>query len=382
MYLKSLLIAFTLLLGFLPITAQANQPRVGSKCPGPNATTKVAGIDLQCKKSGNSLKWAIKQSKNSVGIYAWTPKENLVAAAIQRRIGTLRQADKSISVTIPIEFEGNVPADAINSLKLQIKYVSEAYPEVFQIYKNKFIVYQTNKWAIEKAQANKCPIPSVVQDPPMSAHSEAIFCDQENSSTTVISFLNWSSYEKYDFSPIRLVGGFDEWANQVGQEGGGSSIQNFYNKSRALGNGNPLPAWFEQGSQDVITSIALAVQTRKWRQASLSVGQVRNCPGQPIEKTEFYGPESNWCEYDLGAIASELMVALYGFDAPISWFKEIDLASNQSRETTRSAWEQSFKNAYGDSLSTFYTWANAYSEYLGSNGKKKLPADLLRRLAK
>lgn len=381
MHIKSLLLSLTLLLASIPISAHANQPRIGSKCPGPNATTTVAGMDLLCKKSGTSFKWVAKPSKNRPGIYSWTPKQNVVTAAIQKRIFALRDPDKSISVSIPIEFEGKVPADAINSLKLQIKYITEAFPEVFNTYKNSFFVYQTGKWATEKAKLNKCPIPSAVLNPPMTAHSEAVFCDFENSSTTVSSFLNWSSYEKYDFAPIRQVGGFDEWANQAAQEGGGSSIQNHYNKSKTLGNWNPLPAWFEQGSQDVITSIALAIQSRKWRQASLSQGQVRNCPGQLIQKTEFYGPESKGCEYDLGAIASELMVALYGFDAPIMWFKEIELAPGQSREVIRSTWEQSFKNSYGDSLATFYAWSNAYSEYLGSNGNKKLPAELLRRLS-
>lgn len=382
MHLKSLSLILALLLACQSIAAQANQPRVGDNCPGVGAKTKVAGLDLECKKSGMNLKWALKASKLGTGIYAWTPKNNVVTAAIQRKIAGLRKADTTFTPNIPIEVERNVPKDAVDSLKLQIRYITQAFPEVFKTYTNRFIVYQTGQWAIEKAASNNCPVPSVVTDPPMSMHSEAVFCDVKNSSTNVVSFLNWSSYQKYDPAPIRIVGGLDEWANQAAQEGGGSSIQNYYNKSKPLRNGNPLPAWFEQGSQDVLTSIALAVQTRNWRQASLSQGQIRNCPGQRLQQTEFYGPESNYCEYDLGAIASELMVALYGFDAPISWFKEIELATNQSRETTRNAWEQSFKSAFGDSLSAFYRWADAYSEYLGSNGKKSLPSALLSRLTK
>jgi len=382
MRLKSWSLILALLLACQSITAQANQPRVGDKCPGVGAKTKVAGLDLECKKSGKNFKWVLIASKLGTGIYAWTPKNNVVTAAIQRKIAGLRKADTTLTVNIPIEVEQNVPKDAIDSLKLQIRYINQAFPEVFKAYTNKFIVYQTSQWAIDKAAANKCPVPSVVQDPPMSMHSEAVFCDVTNSSTTVVSFLNWSSYQKYDPAPIRIVGGLDEWANQAAQEGGGTSIQSYYNKSKSLRNGNPLPAWFEQGSQDVLTSIALAVQTRNWRQASLSQGQIRNCPGQRLQQTEFYGPETNWCEYDLGSIAAELMVALYGFDAPIAWFKEIELVANQSRETARNTWESSFQKAYGDSLSNFYKWADAYSEYLGSNGKKSLPSALLSKLSK
>jgi len=381
MRLKSLSFILALLLSCQSIASQANQPKVGDKCPGLGAKTKVAGLDLECKKSGKNFKWALKASKLGTGIYAWTPKNNVVTAAIQRKIAGLRKADTTFTANIPIEVEQNVPKDAIDSLKLQIRYITQAFPEVFKAYTSKFIVYRTGQWAIDKAESNNCPVPSVVKDPPLSMHSEAVFCDVTNSSTTVVSFLNWSSYQKYDPAPIRIVGGLDEWANQAAQEGGGSSIQGFYNKSKSLGNWNPLPAWFEQGSQDLLTSIALAVQTRNWRQASLSQGQIRNCPGQRLQQTEFYGPESNYCEYDLGAIASELMVALYGFDAPIAWFKEIELSANQSRETIRNAWESSFQRTYGDSLSTFYTWADAYSEYLGSNGKRNLPADLLNKLS-
>lgn len=382
MRLRTLIVILALLSALIPVSAQANQAKVGSKCPGIGATTRVTGLDLECKKSGKSFKWALSPSKLGTGIYAWTPKGNIVTATIQRRIANLRSADKSTSVNVLIEVEGNVPKAAVASLKLQIQYLVEAFPEVFKNYTNSFFIYQSSKWATEKALANKCPIPSVIKDPPMTMHSEAVFCDWSNSSTTLSSFLNWSSYEKYDLAPIRIVGGFDEWSNQAAQEGGGSSIQNYYNKSKSLWNGNPLPAWFEQGGQDQLTSIALAVQTRKWRQASLSNGEVRNCPGRQLTQTEFYGSESNGCEYDLGAIASELMVALYGFEAPISWFKEIELAPNQSKEVARSAWERSFKSAYGDSLSTFYKWAYAYSEYLGSNGRKSLPSDLLSRLSK
>lgn len=382
MKLKTLFVFIALILTSTSLVAQANQPRVGDKCPGVSAKTKVAGLELECKKLGKNFKWALRAPKLGTGIYAWTPKNNFVTAAIQRKIAGLRKADTTLTLNIPIEVEQNLPKDAMESLKLQIRYITQAFPEVFKAYTNKFIVYQSSQWAIHKAAANNCPVPSIVQDPPLSMHSEAVFCDVTNSSTTVVSFLNWNSYQKYDPAPIRIVGGLDEWANQVAQEGGGSSIQNYYNKSKSLRNGNPLPAWFEQGSQDVLTSIALAVQTRNWRQASLSQGQIRNCQGQRLQQTEFYGPETNYCEYDLGAIASELMVALYGFDAPIAWFKEIELAANQSREITRNAWESSFQRAYGDSLSNFYTWADAYSDYLGSNGKKSLPSKLLSRLTK
>jgi hypothetical protein len=365
------------------IPVAAIEPKAGAKCPGPNATASFAGFDWKCVKKGKKFVWQMTgpQKKKTVSIYTWIPKDNLVTAAIQRRISTLRQADKSLSINANIEAEGTIPADALKSIRDQHDYMIQAYPEVFPSYNNRIFIYQTAAWARAKAVENKCPVPGVVESPPAeSPHSEAVPCEFDTTKTSIGSFMNWSSFKKFDAVPSRSVGGLDEWANQFGQEGGGSSIQSFYNKSRQFGNYNPLPAWYEQGGQDMFTSIALAVQSRKWRQASLSSGQANNCNGYDIANTEFYGPGTKGCEYDLGAIANELLIALYGFDGPIAWFKAISLEPRKSPNEITAAWRSSFKEVYGLELSQFYSWANAYGKYMVSDGKSKFPSALVTRL--
>lgn len=330
-----------------------------------------------CIRSGDKFIWG-KPTPDP--IFVWIPRDNLVAAAIQRRILNLRLPDKTSNPSVAIEYEGNVPKDARDSLRLQIQYITQAFPEPFKEIQNKFFVYQTIDWAKNKAAENKCPIPSVLNDPPPTMHSEGVQCNFASPMRSYGSFLNWASFKQYDRATIRRVGGMDEWANQAAQEGGGASIQSFYNRSWSIGNGNPLPAWYEQGGQDVLTSIAFATQTRKWRQASLSQGQPNTCGGMEIARVEFYGPEGQGCEYTVGAMASELLVALFGFDAPIAWYKVIDLGPGKTKGEIASAWRKSFKEVYGLELTQFYAWVNAYRHHIGTYGGKKLPADLVTKL--
>lgn len=377
-------LAITLAFTTLQNSVQATEPKAGERCPGPNATASYPRNEWICVKKESGFVWQVKStSLGKVSIYDWIPKDNLVTATIKRRIPNLRQADKSLSITPFIKHEGEIPASALKSIRDQHDYLVQAYPGVFTKYNNRIFIYQTQKWAKSKAIENRCPVPGAVQNPPLDRpHSEAVFCQFDASKTSIGSFMNWSSYLEFDPATTRVVGGFDEWANQFAQEGGGSSIQNFYNNSLKFGNYNPLPAWYEQGGQNMFTSIALAVQTRKWRQASLSSGQVRNCNGYDIANIEFYGEETKGCEYDVGAIANELLIALHGFDGPIAWFKTISLDRGKTREQTKVAWRSSFKAAYGFELTRFYSWANAYGRYMASNGSQKLPKDLVSRLSK
>ena len=381
-------LTLTLAVTAFPVNASGAKP--GGNCPSTASRDRYLGKTLYCKKVGTKLVWEylpIPKDTVPTNIYwfdfnksGWIPKDNLVTSTIQKRIKTLRVADTSVDTTMDLVVEPGVSSDALNSLKSQYKFVVQAFPEVFSKYRNRFFVYTSASWAKNRAQENSCSMPGILDNPPPTMHSEAVPCKYDPDLPSFGSFLNWASFQKYDPAPIRTYSGMDEWANQVGQEGGGSSIQNFYNASAKLGNGNPLPAWYEQGGQDMFTSIAIAVGIRKWKQASLSQGRPYNCNGFSITNTEFYGPATKSCEYTLGSIANELLIALFGFNAPIDWFKVIEIAPISSATEKQRQWQNTFKQVYGVELSNFYSWADSYGRYLATNGKAKLPDDLVKRL--
>ena len=318
--------------------------------------------------------------------YRSIPENNVVVAKIKERISTLRQPSQEANEEFLIFTEADAPLDAIASVKKQHLYMLRAFPDVFKWGTNNFYIFDTVAWAKEKAIELNCWMPPQLLRPeeiPQTMWSITTHCGPGNNDKNSISFLNWPSYAKYDSTPARDVTGTDMWAYQAAQEGDGSTIQTYYYLGKEkFGINNPLPAWFEQGGQFALSSVALAIQTRNWRQSSLIRGKVSTCNLRKVEDSSFYNanPNLGGCHYQLGGIATELMIALYGFDAPITWFKNIEISPLASQNLFLETWQTTFKKSYGDDISTFYRWANAYAEYLETNGESKLPDDLLLEL--
>ena len=303
-------------------------------------------------------------------------------------ISKLRLPDKTITVDEEVIVEGEIPIDALKSIQLQHKYMVEAFPEAFRWGSNKFYIFNTVEWAKKMAISLNCWIPPQFERPEEispTMWSITTVCGESRDGSRTISFLNWPSFQKCDPAEIRLVTGFDEWQYQAAQEGDGSLVQNYYYKGRTVyGINNPLPAWYEQGGQSALSSIALAIQTRTWRQSSLAQGRVATCGDKKVEDSSFYNanPNLGGCHYQLGRIATELMIALYGFDSPISWQKNIMIHPISSREKFLSTWETTFQETFGEPITKFYEFANAYVEYLKSGGRSKLPKEFLERMDK
>lgn len=325
-------------------------------------------------------------TSSAAALYKSLPSKNIVVKSIQAEIKYLRAADLNNSATAEINSESSIPIDAVQSIEKQHKFMIQAFPEAFKWGNNTFYIYKTRKAARIEAAARGCVVSDEFKDSykePTTMNSITQPCGNQATGYRTTSFLNWPSYQKYDLVAKRTADGFDMWSFQAGQEGDGSLIQSFYyaGKSEAP-NGNPMPAWYEQGGQFALSSIALAVEKRQWRQISLLQGRVDTCNGAKLKSTFFYNsPENkNSCHYQLGAIATELMVAIYGFDAPIMWLKNSSIPHTLSDAEKMELWKSSFKETYGDSLEKFLGWSDAYARYLSTNGKQKLPAQLISRL--
>ena len=379
-------------------TLAASNPSAGKSCPRAGIIQSYNGYVYTCINSGKKTVWnaGVKVTSNSPGgntvqtnkSFDSIPVDNIVVKRINERIKGLRKPSTEIANSISIITEKAVPADAMESIKLQHQYMMQAFPDAFKWGGNDFMIFENVPWAKEKAIAADCYIPSQLLRPeeiPPTMWSVSTQCFRSSGGNKSISFLNWPSFQKYDSIVKRSVAGVDMWAYQAAQEGDGSLVQSFYYAGKDnYGIGNPLPAWYEQGGQFALSSIALAIQERKWRQSSLMQGRVSTCNGKHVEDSVFYNanPNLGGCHYELGAIATELLVGLYGFDAPISWLQNIEISMQSSQPEFLATWDSTFKKTYGITLDQFYKWANSYADYLESRGSKKLPSDLLAALKK
>jgi hypothetical protein len=379
-------------------TIAATNPVAGKSCLRVGIIQSYNVYIFTCVKSGKKTVWnaGVKVSSNSPGgntvlsinSFESVPTDNIVVKRINERIQGLRKPTSDSTNSISILTEKTVPSDALDSIKLQHQYMMQAFPEAFKWGVNEFVIFETVSWAKDKAITSDCYLPSQLLRPeeiPPTMWSITTQCFRATGGNKTISFLNWPSFQKYDSTGKRSVNGVDMWAYQAAQEGDGSLIQSyFYAGKDKYGTGNPLPAWYEQGGQFALSSVALAIQERKWRQSSLMQGRVYTCEGRKVEDSVFYNanPNLGGCHYALGAIATELLIGLYGFDAPISWLQNIEISMQSSQSEFLATWDSTFKKTYGITLDQFYKWANSYAAYLESRGSKKLPSDLLTALKK
>lgn len=410
--MKRLVVGMSLLVILSNLPAySANLPKAGLTCSKQGVTKTHQGKKFTCIKSGKKLVWSkgvvvAKKSpyatptptpspsptptlSPSTNSSRWIPRDNPVTAAIQRRIGTL-WFGKSSTLQFEIFVESSVPTEALESLRLQQQYLAEAFPEGSNGKRVKYFLYDTVAWGKQKAAENNCRFPDNLASfpsPPTTMIAGATRCPGSGSEEVEVTFINWPSFALHDQVDKRLPTGADMFAFIAAQESGGGLLQNHYNKSKALLNWEPVPAWYAQGGQFTLSSIALAVQTREWRQSSLNRGFVYVCKSKGIpvnlKETSFYDAtgDASGCYYPLGAIATELMVALYGFESQLSWYEALYLPGNVTREATIKAWEETFPKVFGDSLESFYEMTDAYAKYLDSQGSVKLPESLLTRLS-
>lgn len=392
-------------------------PKAGGRCTELGLTKVHKGKKYTCLTVGKKLVWnkgfAIKKvtsvadstasptisptpatsptpTSTPMAVDKWIPTGNPITAAIQRQISLLRLPE-SATADVEVIAEPGVPADAVQSLRDQVRFMVEAFPDAYRKSKERYILYKSVAWMKAQAASLGCPTLSNHEqqgDNPPSMMAGATICSQgwADTSSFHVSYINWASFEKHDRAAIRNPTGLDMFEFMAGQESSGSALKVFHNNSLQFKNLRPLPAWYDEGGQFAFSSVALAIQTRNWRQSSLQQGGVFICtPGGKLvllkETSHFDVPgEANGCWYSSGAVATELMVALYGFDAPITWYKKANLQPDASKAQMEAEWERSFKEAFGESLEDFYAMADSYARYLKSNQIDELSATLRNRL--
>ena len=314
------------------------------------------------------------------------PVGNVVVDVISKRISSLPQAKSSSGWRVSYITEKGVPKTYVDSIRTQVKYFSGAYSDLLGDHADVMVLYLNHDFAVKEFRKRNCYVPNNLLNKTAGSvgpSSESSNCNEDYRQG--ISALNVSSYAKFDPAPIRDPRYTDNWEYQVGQENGGTFLQTSLNSGTTHGDQNKkwwerqvaLPAWYEQGGQFAMSSVALAVSTRKWRQSSLVGGNFyRGCAKISLKSEEFYGGDG--CHYTGGSSATELMVALYGFDALVKWYENVGISTTTNKIDQEQNWADSFEATFGDSLEQFYLWADRYALYIDSG--KPLPSELLARL--
>jgi len=313
-------------------------------------------------------------------------KVNPVVAAIERQLPGLRAAVKNESPdTIVWEIEPGVPEDYVKSIKDQHLYFRGAFPELTAKSQFVYVLFMTPEFMIEAANRNGCPtIPFLAEPVANLRGSRAGSSRCGGNFWRGVTYVNVPSYQKFEAPIPRSALNQGKWEYLVGQESHGGLVQDYHNygisQSLATGlvsskNRVAMPAWYEQGGQYALSSIALATSTRQWRQSSLSNWRLyTGCATTPLSGNLFYDAA---CYDTVGGVATELMVALYGFDAMTKWQEKMTPVVPDDRIALVSMWESSFKEAYGDDMKTFTRLAEAYTEYLIS---QQASLELIQRM--
>ena len=315
------------------------------------------------------------------------PVGNVVVKVINKRISSLQKPNPSTTWKVEYVVEPGVPKTYEDSIRRQFEYFSSAYGANMGAHTDVLVLYLTHDFAVQEFRKRNCYIPINLLDKSAGLQgpsSESSNCNEDYQQG--ISALNVSAFDKFDPAPKRDPLYTDNWEYQIGQEIGGGYLQTSLNSGVTSGNQSQtwyqrlvaLPAWYEQGGQFAMSSVALAVTTRKWRQSSLVGGNFYSgCALIPLKSEEFY--EGAGCYYTGGSAATELMVALYGFDSLVKWSQNVGIDTTQNKDAQKLNWAKTFKSTFGDSLDKFYSWADQYALYLDRG--KPLSPELTRRLS-
>jgi hypothetical protein len=313
-------------------------------------------------------------------------KVNPVVAAIERQLPMLRESVNNESPdTIVWEIEPGVPDDYVKSIKDQHLYFRGAFPELTSKSQFVYILFMTPDFMVEAANRNGCPSMPFLAEPIANIRgSRAGSSRCGGNFWRGVTYVNVPSYQKFEAPIPRSALNQGKWEYLAGQESHGGLVQDYYNYgiSRSLASGSvstknrvAMPAWYEQGGQYALASIALATSTRQWRQSSLSNWRLyTGCAVTPLTANLFYEAS---CYDTVGGVATELMVALYGFDAMTKWQENMTPVDPGDRLAMTAMWERSFEEAYGDDMKTFTRLAEAYAEYLIS---QRASLELIQRM--
>jgi hypothetical protein len=366
----SIVVMLILALSFPNTLEAAITPKIGAKCVKKNQTVLVGKTKLIClvvKKTLIWQKYSETPSKTPVvttvsPTAAPTPtvtpvkSQNPVVQKINTMFGSLSMPIKTIPPAVQWLIAPDVNQNRLESLKFQHQRLSDAFPSLYFWDKPALaIVSPDAAWLRVKMEEAGCK--GAVLDNLRRYEADK---NLAGAGTSICKGVLTAFFLDRNFTEVL-------WSNVLGSEFGGVIQENSYKKSPAFKTGDPnwysnTASWYAEGSQTLLSVIASAKVLSSWSHK-----------GRSLEKISPYCLDDSLANSKCGNVISEaaveLLVALYGWDAALKWFENIDLTKKQ--ETT-------FEETFKDPFEKFQGWADSYFRYLAKG--VPLPASLLTRL--
>lgn len=355
--------------------------KAGSKCSKKNQAVLIGTNKFVCSSKNKKLVWKRVATKPiATPINTPLPQATIlppVSATMQpetrptpnpsiptnpilsKIISILKQLSlpaKTVAPTIEWVVYEMRNQERVESLKAQHQRLSDAFPTLYSWQQPALALVSENPtWLRTKLEEAGCD-KNIIQNLRELEGSK----DRGGAGTTVCK----GRYTAY-FLDRNLQD--SNWLNIMASEFGGVIQENSYKKSPAYKSGNfdwysNSPAWYAEGSQSILSVIAMAQTTRSWSHK-----------GRSIDRISPYCKDDNLilfkCSTSTGELSLELAIALYGWEAPLKYFENISLPKNEAKI---------FETTFSDSFEKFHEWSLSYLKYLSEG--TELPTDLVVRL--
>lgn len=368
----SLLLACTVIISGVSTGIAQAAPSPSGKCEQIGDKKKFKNQIFICTKRGKKLVWTKKAPRPSKP--AVTPEPVLessdpVTAKLERMMAELPMPNLNAPIP-PMRFILENPSDQefLPRLEKQFQYLAQAFPEFSWNKPGVTFIPRTPAWLTATMRAEGCEEQAIQRVMSGYSTNSPVWgqgiqdCNPKFGVAAIIGLnIGNGQYPGY------------MWDMIVSQEFMQIQSKRFESNPLYINSPNPIgwwdvamPSWMREGSQPALNSIAVAQQTRTWDM--IRVFPFFMC-GTGILRD--YAPMATaWdCHYTLGGEAVELMMALYGWDAPATWF-----ASYGNQRDPYVA----FKNAYGDDYDTFERYATEFFQWRAN--KVPMSSELLTRL--
>ena len=347
--------------------------KIGGKCLKKNQILKTEKTKLICLTVKKSLIWqkySEPQSKvpvitpppSSPSATPATPQspvklQNPVVKKIDSMIGSLPAPIETTPPFVEWIATPEIKQQRLDSLKLQHQRLSASFPSLYLWDKPaQAFISSDASWLKSKMEEAGCQ--GGVLDVVRRLEVEK---NQNGAGTSTCRGVLIAYFLDRNMSDVM-------WSNILGSEFGGVIQENSYKKSPAFKSGNSnwysnSANWYAEGSQTILSVIATAKVSKSWSHT-----------GRSLERISPYCSDDTLSNYKCGTVISEaaveLLIALYGWDAALSWFERVDLSKKQ---------ESTFEETFKDSFELFQGWTDSYFRSLAKG--EPLPAQLLTRLS-